>query len=243
MLIAARNVCTAEKKTLPYLKRVEWIGKSETGTFSLPIPYSMSNNSSFSLKIQSAYRSGATINYLGTKVTTCVAYRYINGKWQIILFVASTTIANTSLTPSDDIYTIRLDTSAKTFALNSSSTSYTGSILTSPDIDLFHNGNDATARLYSFRATDNSSGANVIDIFPVIDKQGVACIYDSVTGRCFYNEGTGAFVAGPDAISAGGGGYKLICTRRSYTRFSRPSRRFCTRRLRPTFLSLERRAA
>ena len=43
-------------------------------------------------------------------------------------------------------------------------------------------------------------GNNVLvgDYIPVKDSNGVACMYDKVTGNFFYNAGTGNFIAGPD---------------------------------------------
>ena len=38
----------------------------------------------------------------------------------------------------------------------------------------------------------------VIDLIPVLDNSGVACMYDRVSGKLFYNAGTGDFVAGPE---------------------------------------------
>lgn len=35
------------------------------------------------------------------------------------------------------------------------------------------------------------------DFIPVLDPNGVACMYDTVSGEYFYNAGTGDFVAGP----------------------------------------------
>lgn len=51
------------------------------------------------------------------------------------------------------------------------------------------------------------------------------------TDGLYRNRGTGAFIIGPDASAANGGGYKLRCTRRSYRRSSRPSARFFQPRL------------
>jgi hypothetical protein len=38
----------------------------------------------------------------------------------------------------------------------------------------------------------------VRDFIPVLDLNDEPCMYDRVTGRCFYNQGTGAFLYGPD---------------------------------------------
>lgn len=48
--------------------------------------------------------------------------------------------------------------------------------------------------------------AGLRDYIPVIDWNNVACIYDQITGQFAYNQGTGAFIAGPDASAVNGGG-------------------------------------
>ena len=52
-------------------------------------------------------------------------------------------------------------------------------------------------RVYYVKIYD---GNNVLvgDFIPVKDSNGVACMYDKVTGNFFYNAGTGNFIAGPD---------------------------------------------
>lgn len=42
----------------------------------------------------------------------------------------------------------------------------------------------------------NSADELVRDFIPVIDKEGVACMYDKVNGEFYYNKGTGSFKAG-----------------------------------------------
>ena len=38
-----------------------------------------------------------------------------------------------------------------------------------------------------------SDGITTIDLIPVLDKEGVACMYDKVSGEFFYNQGSGEF--------------------------------------------------
>jgi len=54
---------------------------------------------------------------------------------------------------------------------------------------------DASFRFYSFKIYDD--GTLIRDFIPVLDPNGVACMYDTVSGEYFYNAGTGDFVAGP----------------------------------------------
>ena len=53
------------------------------------------------------------------------------------------------------------------------------------------------SRFYSFSATDVNSDELVVDLIPV-RKGTVGYIYDRVSGQLFHNQGTGAFIIGPD---------------------------------------------
>ena len=49
-------------------------------------------------------------------------------------------------------------------------------------------------KLYSCQIYDN--GTLVRDFWPCYDPDGVACLYDKVEKKYYYNAGTGAFTAG-----------------------------------------------
>lgn len=51
-------------------------------------------------------------------------------------------------------------------------------------------------RVYYYQLLDKNDNL-LLDIIPVRDQDGVPCVYDRVTGRFFYNSGTGNFIAGP----------------------------------------------
>lgn len=57
------------------------------------------------------------------------------------------------------------------------------------------NGGASRILFYSFKLYDN--GTLIHDFIPVLDPNGVACMYDTVSDEYFYNAGTGDFVAGP----------------------------------------------
>lgn len=48
-------------------------------------------------------------------------------------------------------------------------------------------------KIYSFEYED---GDTKLALIPVLDSNGVACMYDKVSGKFFYNQGTGNFIAG-----------------------------------------------
>lgn len=50
-----------------------------------------------------------------------------------------------------------------------------------------------TYRLYSFKVTRKSTGDVLLDMLPAVDAEGRPGMFDSVTQRMFYNDGTGAF--------------------------------------------------
>ena len=52
-----------------------------------------------------------------------------------------------------------------------------------------------TKSIYSCKIWDNAK--LVRDFIPVLDKDGVPCMYDKVEGKFYYNQGTGQFIAGP----------------------------------------------
>ena len=50
-------------------------------------------------------------------------------------------------------------------------------------------------KIYYFKIYDN--GTLVRNFIPVLDKNGVPCMYDLVENKYYYNAGTGDFIAGP----------------------------------------------
>ena len=59
----------------------------------------------------------------------------------------------------------------------------------------FHDSNPSIIKMYYFQIYDND--VLVRDFIPVIDNDGVPCMYDKVEGKLYYNAGTGQFIAGP----------------------------------------------
>ena len=56
-------------------------------------------------------------------------------------------------------------------------------------------GNMNAMRLHSFKIYENDVLQR--DFYPVLDSNGVPCLYDIVTGNYYYNQGSGNFTAGP----------------------------------------------
>lgn len=55
---------------------------------------------------------------------------------------------------------------------------------------------EGNKRIYSCEMYEN--GELVRDFIPVLDANGIACLFDEVTNVYFHNKGTGLFVAGPE---------------------------------------------
>lgn len=53
----------------------------------------------------------------------------------------------------------------------------------------------STVRIYYVQIYDNDF--LVRDMVPILDEDGIPCMYDKVTNTIFYNAGTGTFTAGP----------------------------------------------
>ena len=69
------------------------------------------------------------------------------------------------------------------------------------NIYLFGRNNAGTTvyskvRIYNL-SFSTSNGIKIRDFTPVLDPDGVPCMYDKVEGKFYYNAGTGQFIAGP----------------------------------------------
>lgn len=54
-------------------------------------------------------------------------------------------------------------------------------------------------KLYEFKLWDN--GTLIYDMKPAVDIHGSPCMFDTISKECYYNQGTGAFIAGPEVGS------------------------------------------
>ena len=58
----------------------------------------------------------------------------------------------------------------------------------------------ATTKIY--RAKFWLNGELIRDFRPMLDYNNVACMFDMVTGKCFYNQGTDTFITGPEVYKS-----------------------------------------
>lgn len=68
-----------------------------------------------------------------------------------------------------------------------------------------------TGRIYYAKIYDKSTNVLVRNYIPVLDYNNVACLYDQVEGKFYYNQGTGTFTAGTAStpVSIGGRARKI----------------------------------
>ena len=84
--------------------------------------------------------------------------------------------------------------------INTSSSTFNTQIVNTNKLALFAAGLDydvskSSMRLYYCKIYDNND--LVRDFIPVRDYNGIACLYDKVENKYYYNQGTGEFIAGP----------------------------------------------
>lgn len=73
-------------------------------------------------------------------------------------------------------------------------------------------GNNATCKLYGAKYYD-SNNTLTRDFIPAVDQDNVACLYEQVEGKFYYNKGTGTFTAGSEtgqAVSLGSKARNII---------------------------------
>nr|MBQ0091308.1 InlB B-repeat-containing protein [Candidatus Enterousia merdequi] len=74
-----------------------------------------------------------------------------------------------------------------------------GETVSNKNFRLFRTGGSydrCISRIHSFYIKDNSDNL-IMDLIPVLDENGIPCMFDQVEGKFYYNAGTGDFIAGP----------------------------------------------
>lgn len=248
MIYLREALMTGER--LPYDAEVEYL--ESTGTQYVDTGYRMNNNCRIELLVSAETTTGISRNVFGCR-TSFASKNFSSNSVPLygytVDFNNSNTTAYRVTVPVDtrfiahivadkDERTIYNETTGATIATNATPC---------PDVFtcdysayLFHTSGSPfqshmmVGRMYFVKMWDN--GVLVRDFIPVrfTNENGVTegAMFDKVSGTLFRNAGTGAFVIGPDASAAnGGGGYKRQCVRRSHTRSWRPSARFYSPRL------------
>lgn len=155
----------------------------------------------------------------GAKVSaTDSNFQYANGAYNE--FVGNGT-AQLSLTRNTSTNVLTVEISKTSYSVTSQNYNISGSlsvsISTPLNIHLFGLNNNGTFsggtwKIYTFKMYDNSNNL-IRDFIPVLDENNVACLYELVEGKFYYNKGTGNFAAGSatgEPVLLGGRARKII---------------------------------
>ena len=201
MMLGARTAAWAGK-ALPYDAEVEWIrgdGSAyvDTGfdysqeTDEVSIEFNVAGSSAWNRNIiLGAYESGSTNFWISIST---------GGMLQIIFANSQRSYSITG----DAVVTLV----GKTVSANGEQWTFTGDYIASLPLFMFGRNNNgavdnrnSTVKIYSFVARRN--GVVILDLIPVkfTNSLGVSegAMYDRVSDKLFRNQGTGAFVIGPD---------------------------------------------
>ncbi len=109
---------------------------------------------------------------------------------------------NNQLVAPTDINSItEIETKQSTISIYTNGVYYSGSAngasYPAENMYIFSKNGSSPAymRVYYFQIYEND--VLVHDFIPVIDSNGIACLYDSIEYKFYYNSGTGDFTAGP----------------------------------------------
>lgn len=187
------------KASAPYTK-LSYI--EATGTQYIDTEHQWQSNN-VKVEMQYAYTAIGTNSLFGSETSTpqygICAY-HLNTT-DLAFWVGSSQQLLSQTVTTNLKYNLTTHANNGTFTMNlnnvTSSTTYSGSVQNGRSLFIFCNNIQSGVsqyskiKLYSFKMYDNN--VLVRDYIPVLDKNGVACLYDKVTGKMFYNKGTGNF--------------------------------------------------
>ena len=216
-MIAARQIAfgKAAGKRLPYDAEVEWLeSNGEQYVLTNYIPRSIdriiaryviyqtnsNGNSVFTSRFGEWYDEPNYWVFLKLQVDTCIIWAF-NAAQVVGEFVAYGSVFECDLDMLNKRIAVYKEGSEPVYKSIEVGVEHKNQ----PPIRLFpyNQKNAARTRIMKFKAIRN--GENVADIIAV-RKDGVGYMYDRVSEQLFGNAGTGAFIIGPDAASANGGG-------------------------------------
>ena len=191
MLIAAHHSMIRSK---PYLCELEYL--ESTGTQYIDTDEKIYDDTAVTVTMYSDYSTENATYFFGSDSSTERFYfREYQGKasystggwWQntsiSIVGTHTVTMTNNSVT---------VDGVSSSRAGNSKTGAGKLLLLTAGTYGMTASG----VRIYSCKIWQN--GILVRDMIPVRDLRGKPCMYDRVSGKLFYNAGTGSFTAGPE---------------------------------------------
>lgn len=245
MQIAARTGVWSGNP-LPYLRRVAWIGFREEQWTDLGIPV-INHEYVGRMSWNDASNNQFLVGSYGSGATRCWPVCVYDGSWALFYGGLSASLyagvvverVMTNFSASMRRYKQKLavgDYEELTGGFTNITNAFNVNLgclnTNNRSRTQFANCDLEFLKIYDF--TSSVRGDLVMDLIGVLDLSGRPCFYDEVSGQLFYNQGTGEFDWGElDAssalVSTRGGGTKCLTPRRSYSRSSRPSARFCAR--------------
>ena len=182
-----------------------------TGTQYIDTGYKLNSNSVLEISACStdATQSNNTLLGVGTSAGSAdrVQVHFGSAAGTLSIRLDGTLSSNQSIGTNKFISKIDISNKKAYFNDIEIVSNYTGSIDTTDNIALFNrmiSGNvieseyAAKAKVYYLRISENNT--LIRDFIPCIDPLGVACMYDLVGKKPYYNQGTGTFTAGRQII-------------------------------------------
>lgn len=202
--IGNKGVCVlslaAQKKTYTEVEYIESTGTQWIRTGIFP------DDNTIKCEVKIAYSSTSTGQLMGSGTSGSARFNFgIESRKFRFGFGGSWFDANSEVTtPDTNPHVFILDASTKTGYVDGVPQTTTNNyIATGSHVFMLfargasnsaENGNRTKGKLYYVKLWNK--GELVRDLIPVLDEEGIACMYDNVSGEFFYNSGTGQFVAG-----------------------------------------------
>lgn len=141
------------------------------------------------------------MNVFGTYLNECGCIRQSNASMLGFPYRGNSEVVNYMEITIPGQFDILYDLPNKTFGINGTHRAFNGANtqkLSNQTMWIFAKkqyGNNpnriGSFKLYSFSMEE--LGKKIIYLLPALDSSGIACLYDKVSGRYFYNIGTGQF--------------------------------------------------
>ena len=205
MMLRRRGLMTQSLGDIPFgYKRCKFLKKSGTAYIDTGIIPDKSMDYDIVFDVESTYQGalyvfGSDSSFdtgfnLGSDFTNNFGIRFcsFNNSWYYSTFI----IVNSGVQYSVQIYNNKLAVNGEVFSANS------GSYVCAYSLILFGTNRTGKAmvdgtycrnlRIYSF--TISKDGNKIMNLIPVLDRNGTPCMYDTVSKHTFYNKGTGKFL-------------------------------------------------
>ena len=200
--VAATFAVRASEK--PYAYEVEYL--ESTGTQWIDTGLSPSDNESFEMEFVVAdWKRDIGFHGVHDAGVTWKSLIYSKTDSTLNVYFGGIELYGFNVTDGEK-YTLSVDNNDKTVTTTLNGETKTNSYINPNESTRYKNGlftvtgtynyNESSMKLYNYK--HYTSDVLDRDMIAVVDKNGVACMYDKVSGQLFYNKGTGEFTAGPE---------------------------------------------